>query len=311
MTEAVNEAISNAHDAITEEEDADEEPEEPKDDDDEEGDDEDERFGEGDWDEKKHPRSHGKFAPKGSGGTSGKPKDKAKGKPAKTQKDTPSRDSGDTEDAAANRPTRPEERHKNEDGSEKTPPSLPEKLTPPPPRGESKAPRNAEGKPVTGYSANGIANTYTGDLVEDALGKLQLRNILPPGKRSHAPGEVKKKGSSLDREYDHSGHFFEVKTVCVEGSEYKAKPKASEMEDKRRFAKIHQGKAGTMIVIMDTDNLAAHAYWRDGIGAFAINPKKMDDWNYAGSVQLDSDVIAEARRKTEAGKEKRKGKAKA
>jgi hypothetical protein len=227
-----------------------------------------------------------------------------KGKEATSASEEPPTPSSQ-KDVAANRPSKPEERVPGA-----RPPSLPDKVKPPAPTGKSKAPKNAEGKPTTGYSANGIANTYTGDLAENALSKLNMRNILPEGKRSHGAGEVAEKGSSLDREHDHSGVFFEVKTVCVEASEYKAKPKAEEMEDKRRFADIHQGKAATMVVVMNTDKLEAHAYWREGIGAFAINPDKLDDWHYAGHVKLDSAVVEEARRKTQAAIEKRQEAAK-
>lgn len=256
-----------------------------------------------DFDESKVKRSHGQFSSTaGSSGNPEKPAGKKVRKPRKEIRRKGQKVKEVTADPnrAKGRPSKPDERD-----PDAAPPALPEKRPPPRPTGQSKAPRNAEDRPVTGYAANGIANTYFGDLVENALEKIGLRNILPEGKRSHAPGEVAEKGSSLDREYDHSGDFFEVKAVCVEGQEFKAKPKASELEGKRRFADIHEGRGNTMVVVVDTDNGEAHAYWRPALGAFAINPDDLGEWNYAGTVEMDSAVIDEARKKTEEGKAKR------
>lgn len=230
-----------------------------------------------------------------------KDKSKGKGKKQESARDVYGRTGIDP---AANRPSKPEERHLGKDGKPISPPSLKEKYVPPKPQNRSKAPKNEKGQPITGYAANGISATYIGDLTENAMSQLDFRNILPLTKdgkeaRSHKAGDVKKHGSSLDREFDHSGHLFEVKTVCIEGSEYKAKPKAEEMEDKRRFAEKHKGTGNTCIVVLETDKLQADVYWRAEIGAPGLNPDKLDGWNYAGRVFLDKELVEDRRKKTE------------
>ncbi len=176
-------------------------------------------------------------------------------------------------------PSKPEDR--NPDAK---PPSLEVKVKPPPPMAQSKAPKNAEGKPTTGYTASGMTNTSFGDMVETISSQLGMRSILPEGRRSNK--NVKKEGSSIDVEYDHSGYAFEVKAVCVEATEYKAKPKKDEVEGKRKFAEMHNLKPAMMIVVTDVSKGKAWAYWREGIGAYALNPNNLTDWNYAGELEF-------------------------
>jgi hypothetical protein len=190
------------------------------------------------------------------------------------------------QDPAANRPTRPEER------KDVSPPSLPEKYRPPSPLGQSRAPKNAQGRPVTGYTASGLTNTAFGDMVEAFTEQLGFRSILPAGRRSNK--SVAEEGSSIDVEYDHSGYAMEVKAVCVEATEYKAKPKKEEMEGKRAFAERHRLKPAMMLIVTDVNNGEAHAYWREGIGAYALNPNNLEAWNYAGKITFPPVKVGEA-----------------
>jgi len=169
---------------------------------------------------------------------------------------------GKGRDPAANRPTKPHERH------DVTPPSKPMRA-PPPPQGTGK------GK-AGGFTATGHTNTSLGDLAEKAVEKLGLRSILPEGQRQNP----------LDAEYDHSGIAFEIKAVTTAAKEYKAKPKAAEMESKRAYAEKHGLKPATMIAVVDTEKNKVHAYWREGIGAFSLTSTNLDKWNYAGTVSL-------------------------
>lgn len=168
------------------------------------------------------------------------------------------------EDPAKGRPSRPEERH-----PDAKPPALPFNA-PPPPSGQG-------GRKAGGFAATGETNTAFGDRAEAIIEELGLRSILPEGHRQNP----------LDREWDHSGMAFEVKAVSTKATEYKAKPKASEMEEKRAYAKKHKLKPGMLIAVLDDDKMEVHAYWREGIGAFALNPKTAhEQWNYMGTVSF-------------------------
>lgn len=180
-------------------------------------------------------------------------------------------------------PSKPDQR---EDVS---PPSLKDKIKPPYPMKSNKAPKNADGRPITGYTASGLTNTSFGDMVESFTKQLGFRSILPEGRRSNR--DVATEGSSIDVEYDHSGWAMEIKAVCVEASEYKAKPKKDEMEGKRKFAEMHQLKPAMMIIVTDVMNGKAWAYWRPNIGAFALNPNNLTDWNYAGEITFQAPEV--------------------
>lgn len=170
---------------------------------------------------------------------------------------------GGKEDPAAGRPSKPGERRKDV-----TPP-VKEMVMPPPPRGK------AGGNKAGGLTATGETNTRMGDMAEAALMKLGLRSILPPGKRQNP----------LDVEYDHSGWAFEIKACSINATEYKAKPKAAEMEDKRAYAAEHKLKPAMMIAVVDHEKGEIHAYWRPGIGAWGLTEGNKDQWNYAGTVK--------------------------
>ena len=226
----------------------------------------------GTWNESDHDRADdGKFG-SGSGSSD-----------SSSSSNSSSSESGDKKpDEAANRPSK-----KNERKEGVKPPSLEgdKKVKPPKPRGESKAPRNAEGRPVTGYSASGLTNTAFGDMVEQVSSQLGLRNILPEGRRSNK--NVAEEGSSIDTEYDHSGYAFEIKACAVEAQEYKAAPKKEELADKKRFAEKHGLKPGVMVIVTDVEQGKAWAYWKEGIDKGGkLNPDKLDDWNYAGEVSF-------------------------
>jgi len=178
----------------------------------------------------------------------------------------------------ANRPSKPDER--DVDKVESGPPILPWKA-PPAPQGKA-----GGGKPVRPTGTE--SNTHFGDKVEEITAQLQLRSILPVGQRSHKAGEVKKLGSTIDREWDHSGWALEVKACRVTATEFKAKAKKSELEDKERFARRHQLKPAICIPIVDMANRKVYVYWRPGLGSWAINPSSKDGggWNFMGEIDF-------------------------
>jgi hypothetical protein len=200
-------------------------------------------------------------------------------------------------------PSKPEER-----SPDAKPPALEHKVKPPAPMAQSKAPKNAEGRPTTGYSANGMTNTAFGDMVEILSSQLGMRNILPEDKRSNK--SVKEEGSSIDVEYDHSGYAFEIKAVTVEATEYKAAPKKEELDGKKVFAEMHSLKPAMMVIVTDTTNGKAWAYWKEGIQATKLNPNNLDEWNYAGEVNFDFDKMQEELVKRKAEREAKKKKKK-
>lgn len=209
------------------------------------------------FDEGKHPRGQpenaGEFAPKGQG------------------KQPRAKQAKGAADPDAHRPSRPENRHNV------APPV--KKFKPPP------APSGAGRGKAGGFTANGETNTAMGDRVEELTARLGLRSILPEGQR-HGKS-IAREGSTLDREYDHSGWAFEVKAVSTTAKEYKAKPKAFEMEGKRRYAQKHGLKPATMIAVYDAQAGEVHCYWRPGIGAFRLKPNETGkDWNYMGTVKV-------------------------
>lgn len=175
---------------------------------------------------------------------------------------------------------------KPDDRRDVKPPILPDKFVPPEPMGTSRAPKNAEGRPTTGYTASGMTNTSFGDMVEALTSQLGMRSILPEGKRSNQ--KVETEGSSIDVEYDHSGYAFEIKAVCVEAQEYKAGPKKDEIEGKFRYAKMHDLKPSIMVVVVDVWKGEGHAYWQEMVdperASYKLRPDKLEEWNYAGKI---------------------------
>jgi hypothetical protein len=196
-----------------------------------------------------------------------KPAPAAKGKPGARRPDP-----------AANRPTRPEER--DPEAAAKGPPPAPFKA-PPPPQGKA-----GGGKPIR--PTGDESNTKFGDKVEEAVAKLGLRSILPEGQRSHRPGEVAEKGSTIDREWDHSGYAFEVKACRVTATEYKCKPKKEEVEGKRKFAEMHGLEPAMCIPVVGPEKGEMHVYWREGIGSYKLDPATAEEngWHYMGRVKL-------------------------
>ncbi len=182
-------------------------------------------------------------------------------------------------DPFANRPTKPEERDPNAKL-----PVLPWK-PPPPPLALSKG----KGKVVRPKGE--FSNTTRGDKLEAIGEKLNLRTILPKTKSGEgtrrANVNVKKEGSSIDREFDHSGKFCEIKACWTTATEYKAKAKKEEFEGKDLFAKIHKGDPVTTVVVVDEEKKEAHFYWHEGL-TFKKVPTGSDSrgWNFMGTVSF-------------------------
>lgn len=149
-------------------------------------------------------------------------------------------------------------------------PTEPPKLDwtePPEPKG------SGSGK-AGGFSASGKTNTEIGDLGEKVVEALDLRSLLPPGRRQNP----------LDAEYDHSGMGFEIKTSTTDAKEYKVAMKSAEIESKVKYAEEHELRGGMMIVVLDVDGKQAWAYWREGIGNGRL--RRDDGWNFMGHVKL-------------------------
>lgn len=137
---------------------------------------------------------------------------------------------------------------------------------PPPPQG-----RKGIGGSGGRTAVKGLSLTDMGKLGEEATSQLDFRD-LHPGKAQ----------GPLDREYDHSGFAFELKTVSVNSTEYKFRPKAHEVAGKLAYARSKGLKAGSMMGVLDMKRGEVHFYWKEGIN-FARLTK---DWNYAGTVKL-------------------------
>ena len=172
-------------------------------------------------------------------------------------------------DPAANRPSKPDERH---EGSN---PKVLEWQDPPEPKGVK-----GGGKAVR--PTGDRSQTRLGDIAEETANKLGFRNILPPGRRSNK--DVKTEGSSIDVEFDHSGRAMEVKMCKTTATEYRAKPKADEVEDKLRYAKMHDLTPYTMLAVMDEDARQIHYYVSKEPG---ISRKKLskDSFDFIGTVK--------------------------
>lgn len=223
------------------------------------------------WDEAKHPRGQpgnaGQFGSGGSGGSGGgsEPKDASGG----------SGTSGGA-DPDANRPSRPENRHKTEDGKQPLPPAKPFQA-PPPKTGKKGGGMGARPK-------GDQSQTRIGDLGESLAQKLGFRSILPPGQRSHKPGENAIKGSTIDLEYDHSGRGYELKLCNTTSTEYRLKAKAKEKQAKELYAKNNDLTPHTLVGVRDVDTGEIHFYAskEPGLIGAEVSDKHYD---YIGSVK--------------------------
>jgi hypothetical protein len=181
-------------------------------------------------------------------------------------------------DPAANRPSRPEERH-----PEAAPKPLP--FRPPPPKKGK-----AGSGPVTRPTGRG-SQTVVGDHAELLARRLGFRNILPAGQRANRPGEVAEKGSTIDTEYDHSGRAYELKTCNTTSTEYRLKAKKEEKDAKLRYAERNGLTAYVMVGVRDADTQEVHYYAakEPGMTGAEVNEASFD---YVGSVKYTEDEFA-------------------
>lgn len=144
------------------------------------------------------------------------------------------------------------------------------KFVPPP------EPKGKAGGKAGGFTATGHTNTEVGDAVEAASNQVGFVSALEEGKRQ----------GPFDLAFEGNPEFvFECKACTTSATEYKAKPKKSEMEAKRKYAKNNGLKACTMIAVVDMKSRRVDFYWREGIGAFRLS-KSGRGWNYAGRAKL-------------------------
>src|SRR4051794_21505471 len=92
-------------------------------------------------------------------------------------------------------------------------------VDPPKPKG-----KKGQGK-AGGFSATGKTNTEIGDLGEKIVEQLDLKSLLPPGKRQNP----------LDAEYDSTGYGFEIKTMTTAATQYRIKMKPHEIQSKNAY----------------------------------------------------------------------------
>lgn len=128
------------------------------------------------------------------------------------------------------------------------------------------------------------SQTHVGDFAELLSQRLGFRNILPEGQRSHKPGEVAEKGSTIDTEYDHSGRAYELKTCNTTATEYRLKAKTSEKEGKIKYAKDHGLTPYVMVGVRDVQTNEIHYYTakEPGMTGAAVSKDKFD---YVGTVK--------------------------
>lgn len=231
------------------------------------------------FDDSKHPRAKdGKFGSgSGSGGgksKEGKKSDEKGGKPS--EQDSPKTNNSTGGDVAAGRPSKPEERRKNEDGSMPLPPAK-EWKDPPPKVGK-------KGEGMKARPTGDQSQTKIGDLGEELATKIGFRSILPPGQRSHKAGENEEKGSTIDLEYDHSGRAYELKLCNSSATEYRLKAKAKEKAGKEKFAGLHDLTAHVLVGVRDVDSGEVHFYAgrESGLIGSEVSSKHYD---YVGSVK--------------------------
>lgn len=233
----------------------------------------DEDTAEFDFDSKKHPRGQAKnkgwFAKKGGATAAESPKPDAE-KPNNIGAETAPVPA--PADPAAGRPSKPEERH--EGAAPQAKPWQP----PPPKKG-----KKGEGMPAR--PKGDASQTVIGDLGEELAKQIGFRSILPPGQRSHKPGEVAEKGSTIDLEYDHSGRAYELKLCNDTATEYRLKAKASEKEAKLKFAELNKLEPYTMVGVREVGAGVVHFYAAKAPGMIGaeVSEKAFD---YVGSAKL-------------------------
>jgi hypothetical protein len=204
------------------------------------------------FDKAEHPRAAkgehgGEFVKKGSGGTN--------------EAGEPDHEAADPD---ANRPSRPDNRH---------PGAAPKPLawTAPPPK------KGKKGEGMRARPKGDKSQTKTGDRAEAAARSLGFRSILG-GKRSHAAGEVKSKGSSIDTEYDHSGRAYELKMCQTTSTEYRLKAKKQEKDDKLKYARKNKLTAYTLVGVYNPDAGEIHFYAakKPGLIGSEVNERDFD-----------------------------------
>jgi hypothetical protein len=124
-----------------------------------------------------------------------------------------------------------------------------------------------------GFTADGVTNTKLGDAAEKTLQRYLGFLNAHPGRRQ-GPFDLR-----LGR------NAYEVKTVSVSSTEYKAKPKASEMVGKREYARQNGLVAHTMIAVFDPVAGRVYAYAKEGIGAYRLTGPQ-NGWSYLGSCPM-------------------------
>jgi SPP1 gp7 family putative phage head morphogenesis protein len=203
-----------------------------------------------------------------------KRKTSASDTPKPAQSSTPQTTS--VEDTAKNRPTRPDERHNDEEGNPIRPPAL-EWKDPPPKKG-----KKGGGKPER--KTGDESQTAVGDAGEALATQIGFRNILPEGQRSHKPGEVKEKGSTIDTEFNHSGRAYEIKLCNDTATEYRLKAKKEEKDAKEEYARQNNLTAHVMVAVRETETGTVHFYAgkEPGLIGAEVSSKKYD---YVGSVK--------------------------
>jgi hypothetical protein len=172
-------------------------------------------------------------------------------------------------------------------------PSLPEERTPgvapkalkwrnPPPK---KGKKGTKGHPVKVVRPVGDdSQTRIGDQGESLAAELGFRSILPSGKRSFTAAEVKKKGSSIDLEYDHSGRLYELKICNTTSTEYRLKAKKEEKDAKLKYARLSRAEAYVLIGVRDPDKGMILFYAAKDPGMTGANVSKKA-FDYVGRVK--------------------------
>lgn len=179
--------------------------------------------------------------------------------------------SADGPDPAANRPSKPKERHKDA-----KPVVLPW-VDPP-----AKRPRPAG---VKLRPTGDDSQTAVGNLTEGLASQLGFRNVLPPGKRNFTAKQVEEMGSSIDVEYDHSGRLYEIKMCATTSTEYRLKAKKEEKDEKVRYAEGVNCQAWTMVAVMDKEAGTVHFYAAKEQGLTGAEVSK-DKFDFVGRVKF-------------------------
>lgn len=152
-------------------------------------------------------------------------------------------------------------------------------VAPPPPVG--KAGGSAGGKGYSSDTAYGT-NTALGHVGEAAFEKL-LRELDLGFEPEILHPEGKGAQSPLDVRWDGLG--FEVKAVSTKTLGYKATPKPHEIASKEAAAQELGVKASLAIIVIDSENGQAHAYYRDGLKGGRLSSNT--GWKYLGSTALE------------------------